>query len=109
MKAKELKSKDGIKFTLEDKEYELKFNMNTFCELEDVYEDINQAFEDLKKMKLKAVRALIYAAVKTEDKTATLKGVGEKLGIDDLERLANLINEGLDKAMPELDEDTLGE
>ena len=39
MKAVELRNK-GFKFTLVNKEYELKFNMNTFCELEEVYGDI---------------------------------------------------------------------
>ncbi|SHK59479.1 hypothetical protein SAMN02745883_02417 [Caminicella sporogenes DSM 14501] len=53
MKASELKNK-GIKFTLADKEYELKFNMNTFCKLEEIYDDINKAFEDLQNMKIKS-------------------------------------------------------
>ena len=103
MKASELKNK-GIKFTLGDKEYELKFNMNTFCELEEVYGDLNKAFEDLQNMKVKAIRALIFAAVKVEDETATLKDVGEKLGINDLERLGIAINEALTTAMPQAEE-----
>jgi len=103
MKAVELKNK-GIKFELGDKEYELKFNMNTFCELEEVYEDLNKAFDDLQNMKVKAIRALIFSAVKVEDETATLKDVGEKLGINDLERLGIAINEALSTAMPEAEE-----
>lgn len=107
MKASELKNK-GIKFTLGDKEYELKLNMNTFCELEEIYGDLNAAFEDLQKMKLNAIRALIYAAVKVENEDITLKAVGEELGINDLERLGIAINESLSKSMPEADEN-LGE
>jgi hypothetical protein len=103
LKASELKNK-GIKFTLGDKEHELKLNMNTFCELEEVYEDLNKAFDDLQKMKIKAIRALIYAAVKVEDETATLKNVGELLEIKDLERLGKAINEALNTAMPEAEE-----
>lgn len=107
MKAAELKNK-GIKFKLGDKEHELKLNMNTFCELEEVYGDLNKAFDDLQSMKLKAVRALIYAAVKVEDENITLKTVGEQLGLNDLERLGTAINEALSKAMPEA-EDAQGE
>jgi len=107
LKAAELKNK-GIKFKLGNKEYELKLNMNTFCELEEVYGDINKAFDDLQSMKLKAVRALIYAAVKVEDEETTLKTVGEQLGLNDLERLGTAINEALGKAMPEAEEN-LGE
>ncbi|AHM55843.1 hypothetical protein EAL2_c05410 [Peptoclostridium acidaminophilum DSM 3953] len=107
MKAAELKHK-GIKFKLGDKEYELKLNMNTFCELEEVYGDLNTAFDDLQNMKLKAVRALIYAAVKAEDESVSLKAIGEQLGLNDLERLGTAINEALTKAMPEVEEN-LGE
>lgn len=107
MKASELKNK-GIKFMLGSKEHELKFNMNTFCELEEIYGDLNKAFDDLQAMKIKAIRALIYAAVKVDDETATLRSVGEKLEIHDLERLGTAINEALSKAMPEASE-TVGE
>ncbi|MDY3361421.1 MAG: hypothetical protein SOY04_13685, partial [Clostridium celatum] len=100
MKAAELRNK-GIKFTLGNKEYELKFNMNTFCELEEVYGDINKAFEDLQLMKIKAIRALLYAAIKVEDDTVTLKSVGDLLKLGDLERLGAVINEALSESMPE--------
>ncbi len=108
MKAKDLKNK-GVPITLGDQTYELKFNMNTFCELEEVYDDINQAFEDLQKMKVKAMRALIYAAVKTQNDTITLQEVGELLGISELEDISKALNEALSDAMPEASEDTLGE
>lgn len=103
MKASELKNK-GIKFTLKGKEYDLKLNMNTFCELEEVYGDINKAFDDLQNMKIKAIRALIYSAIKVEDETATLKGIGELLEVNDLERIGTAINEALSTAMPEAEE-----
>ncbi len=108
MKAKDLKNK-GVPITLGDQTYELKFNMNTFCELEEVYDDINQAFEDLQKMKVKAMRALIYAAVKTQNDTITLQEIGELLGISELEDISKALNEALSDAMPEASEDTLGE
>lgn len=107
MKASELKNK-GIKFKLGEKEYELKLNMNTFCELEEVYGDLNKAFDDLQNMKLKAVRALIYSAVKVENESVTLKTIGEQLGLSDLENLGTAINEALNIAMPEANE-TSGE
>jgi len=103
MKAAELKNK-GVKFNLEGKEYELKFDMNTFCELEEVYGDINQAFEDLQNKKIKAVRALIYSAVKAENESVTLKEVGQMLTLHDMEKLGAAINEALVIAMPEVTE-----
>lgn len=103
MKASELKNK-GIKITIGNKEYELKFDMNTFCELEDIYGDINQAFEDLQNRKIKAIRALIYSAIKAEDESVTLKEVGRMLTLNDMERLGTAINEALNMAMPEVTE-----
>jgi len=50
--------------------------------LEEVYGDLNKAFDDLQSMKLKAVRALIYAAVKVEDEEITLKTVGRAAGVE---------------------------
>ena len=78
--------------------------MNTFCELEEVYGDINKAFEDLQLMKIKAIIALLYAAIKVEDDTVTLKSVGDLLQIGDLERLGTVINEALSESMPEIEE-----
>ena len=78
--------------------------MNTFCELEEIYGDINKAFEDLQLMKIKAIRALLYAAIKVEDNSATLKSVGDLLQLSDLERLGTVINEALSESMPEIEE-----
>ena len=78
--------------------------MNTFFELEEVYGDINKAFEDLQLMKIKAIRALLYAAIKVEDDTVTLKSVGDLLQLGDLERLGTVINEALSESMPEIEE-----
>lgn len=103
MKASELRNK-GIKFNLGEKEYELKLNMNTFCELEEIYGDINKAFDDLQLMKFKAIRALIYAAIKVEDESVTLKSVGDLLGLEDMERLGEVINEALNESMPGVEE-----
>ena len=69
--------------------------MNTFCELEEVYGDINKVFEDFQLMKIKAIRALLYAAIKVEDDTVTLKSVGDVLQLSDLERLGIVINDAL--------------
>ena len=78
--------------------------MNTFCELEDIYGDINQAFEDLQNRKIKAIRALIYSAIKAEDESVTLKEVGKMITLNDMERLGTAINEALNVAMPEVEE-----
>lgn len=103
MKGSELKNK-GIKFNLQGTDYELRFDMNTFCELEEVYGDINTAFEDLQNQKIKAIRALIYSAIKVENENVTLKEVGQMLTLQDMEKLGTAINEALLIAMPDVTE-----
>ena len=78
--------------------------MNTFYELEEVYVDINKVFEDLENRKIKAIKALIYSAIKAEDESVTLKEVGRMLTLSDMERLGTAINEALIIAMPEVTE-----
>jgi len=104
MKGIDLKSK-GIKVNIFGGERELRFDMNTFCELEEIYGDLNAAFDALSEMKLKAVRAFVYAALKSEDETMTLTKVGRNLGIEDLEMLASALSSALDLAMPEGEEE----
>ena len=99
MKGMDLKTK-SVKVNLLGKERELRFDMNTFCELEEIYGDLDVAFDALSKMKLKAVRAFVYAALKSEDDNITLTQVGKGLGIEDLESLANSLSEALESAMP---------
>jgi len=108
VKAAELKNK-GIKFKLNGKGYELKFDMNTFCELEEVYGDINQAFDDLQNRKIKAIRALIYSAIKAEDESVTLKDIGRMLTLNDMEAIGTTINEALNASMPEVTDENMGE
>ena len=82
--AKQLKTNkvNTTTFTLGDKEYEMKFDFNVMCELEEVYGDISLAMEDLQKTKVKAIRALIYSIIKIEDDSVTLKGIGAMLDMN---------------------------
>ena len=47
---------------------------------------------------------ILYAAIKVEDDTVTLKSVGDLLQLADLERLGTVINEALSESMPEIEE-----
>jgi hypothetical protein len=107
MKGMDLKTK-SVKVIIGGTEKNLRFDMNTFCELEEIYGDLNAAFDALTTMKLKAVRAFVYAALKSENEAITLSEVGRSLGIEDLEMLAGALSEALDISMPK-EEDPSGE
>lgn len=104
MKGMDLKTKT-VKVNILGSERNLRFDMNTFCELEEIYGDLNTAFDALSKMKLKAVRAFVYAALKSEDESITLTEVGKGLGIEDLEMLANALSDALTSSMPKGDDE----
>ena len=107
MKGMDLKTKT-VKVNILGSERNLRFDMNTFCELEEIYGDLNTAFDALSNMKLKAVRAFVYAALKSEDESITLNEVGKGLGIEDLEMLATALSEALTSSMPKGDDDPQG-
>ena len=116
MKGKELKKKAiATELKLYDKEYEkeivynIKFDFNAFIELEDVYGDISTAMEEIQTGKLKAVRALVYSAIKVEDPKITLKRVGELLDLNKMEDVMEVINKALAYSMPEKSDDLVGE
>ena len=46
----------------------------------------------------------IYSAIKAEDESVTLKEVGRMLTLNDMERLGTVINDALNVAMPEIEE-----
>jgi len=104
MKGMDLKTK-SVKVNILGSERNLCFDMNTFCELEEIYGDLNAAFDALSNMKLKAVRAFVYAALKSEDDSITLAQVGKGLGIEDLEMLATALSDALTSSMPKGDDD----
>lgn len=107
VKGKELKTKrsDVQTFELDGKQYEIRFDFNVLEELEDVYGDLNIAFEDLLNKKVKAIKRLIYAIVKVDDETVTLKGIGAKLDLDFIEGFAEKLGKTLVESMPEKTKD----
>lgn len=86
-----------------DKQRTLRFDMNAFIELEEVYGNINKAFEDMKKGKIKALRAFLYAGLKHEDESLTVQGIGRMIGASDFDSLADQIIASIDESLPEDD------
>lgn len=80
MKAKDLKN-ILIPLELGDKTYKIAFDFNAMAELDDVYGDFNKAIKAINgnNGKLKAIRALVYSAIKPRYEEITLIKVGELL------------------------------
>ena len=86
-----------------DRERTLLFNLNAFCDLEDVFGTVDDAMKALQDGKVKALRALLWAGLKHEDPGLTEEAVGAMLGLGDLQEISEAINKAIISAMPEID------
>lgn len=85
-----------------DKKRELRFDLNAMAELEEIYGDFQETIESLnKKISIKAMRALLYAGLKHEDESLTLKKVGSMVKMSDLAMLTQKITEAFTADMPD--------
>ena len=87
-----------------DKERHLKFDLNAFAELEDIYGDINTAFEAMQKGSIKAIRAMLWAGLVHEDKSLTIEQVGEMVHLGNMNEVMGAITKAISEAMPEASE-----
>ena len=99
-KGKDLQIKP-TKILLQGKEYELTFDLNAMAELEEKYDTIQNAIVELKKKKLSAVRAFVYACLKSNDETLSEHEVGKLVDINsfaDVEKaITSLMSESIEE------------
>ena len=107
IKGNQLKTKKSAPttFDLGGVTYKMSMDFNVMSELEEVYGDINKALNDLQLMKVKAIRAVIYATVKVENEEITLKEVGSMLDMSFMQDFARKMGLVMADSMPEKDED----
>lgn len=98
MNIKDVRAK-GIPVVL-DKPRTLKFTLNSFAELEDKFGSIDAAMEVLQSGSIKSMRTLLWTGLMHEDAALTEIEVGNFIGIQDLEDLANAISQAMGEAMP---------
>lgn len=84
-----------------DKERTLLYDFNAFIELEELYGDINKAFEGLEQLKMKPIRDMIWAGLIHEDENLTPKQVGKMLNMANVQEIATKIMEALGISLPE--------
>jgi hypothetical protein len=101
--AKEIKVK-SVPIVL-DKPRTLKFDLNAFIELEDLYGSIEAALEAMQsgKNQIKAIRAVLWAGLLHEEETLTPKQVGTMIDLDKLEEVTHALMEAIEGAMPPKD------
>lgn len=88
-----------------DKERHLKFDLNAFAELEDIYGDINAALEAIQKGSVKAIRAMLWAGLVHEDKSLKIEDVGAMIDMSNINEVVSIISDAISEAMPKEKED----
>lgn len=96
----------GVKIEL-DNVREIRFDLNAFCELEDIFGSIDKAFEALAEGSMKSIRGLLFAGLVHEDEALTIKKVGALVGFADMEVVAEKIGQAMGDAMPDQDSDVI--
>lgn len=98
---KDVKS-DAIKITLADGvERTLRFTLNAMAELEDRYGSVDEAFNQLDKNSIKAVRCVLWAGLIHEDPELTEQQVGNLIDMQYIQDLMKSLGVALDSDMPD--------
>jgi hypothetical protein len=89
-----------------DKERNLLLDMNAMSDFEDLTGKSFLKGFDLNNLKIKDVRALLWAGLHQEDKTLTPEAVGAMLGVSNIKDVMQAIYKAIASAVPETDDET---
>ncbi|MHB1652339.1 MAG: hypothetical protein ACYCVD_07655 [Desulfitobacteriaceae bacterium] len=83
-----------------DKKRHLVYDLNALSALEETYGAVDQAFSEVQKGSAKAIRALLWAGLVSEDPELTLVKAGMLVGLAGLASVSNKILEAVEAALP---------
>lgn len=90
----------GVKLMLGEKERTLKYDLNSFAELEERYGSVEEAMQVLQKGTIKGIRTLLWCGLVHEDEQLTEKQVGAMIDIGDLAELTEKLTVAMTGALP---------
>ena len=107
---KELKGDNAKnKIMLDGMEYDITLDLNAFAELEEIYGDVTEALDKLKKGSFKAIRAILFAILKSQNDKLTLVKVGKMINMSNIVEITNKLNMTAEQSLPELTEEAIEE
>lgn len=86
---------------LQGKRYIMNFDLNAMAELEDIFGSLQVAIAELKKKKLKAVRAFLYSVLKSSDENLTEFEVGKLIDMNNFTTIEKAITKLINNAFEE--------
>lgn len=91
----------GVKVTLGATEHTIKFDLNSFAELEERFGSVDEAMKKLQDGSIKGIRTLLWCGLVHENDKLTEKEVGAMVNIQDLEGLTAALTGALGSSLPE--------
>lgn len=107
--AKDLRNKNNNTIVLEGMEYDLSLDLNAFAELEDIYGNVTDALDGLENGSFKAIRAVLYAILKTQNEKLTLSKVGKMINMSNIVEITEKLNRTAESSLPKLEENDVEE
>ncbi|QDP99421.1 hypothetical protein FOH38_01995 [Lysinibacillus fusiformis] len=103
-KAKVMKD-EGVKITLGSEEFEVRFDLNALCNLQDKFGDFTKAFDGLDKRDFKKIRSLLHIGLANgANEDITEKEVGALINMKNISIVTDALTEAFGNAMPSTDE-----
>lgn len=104
-KAKVMKD-EGVKIKLGNKQFEVKFDLNALCNLQDKFGDITSAFDGMEKSDFKKIRSLLHIGLANgEHENITESEVGALIDMKNIDTVISALTTGFGNAMPSTDEE----
>jgi len=97
---------EGVKVTLGNKEFEVKFDLNALCNLQEKFGDFTKAFDGLEKQDFKKIRALLHVGLANgENIKITEEEVGALINMRNITTVTEAITQAFSDAMPSTTEE----
>lgn len=95
----------AVKVVLSDgKEREIKFTLNAMAELEDKYGSVEEAFKQLEKGSIKAIRFMLWASIIDEDEELTERQIGNLIDMNSIKEIMDALSTASDQDMPQAED-----
>jgi len=98
--------KKSVEITVDEEIFYLRYDLNALCELEDAYENIEDAFnfEENPKGAIGKLRKVLFVGLKANHPEITEATVGGMFTVENLSEFQDAIAKAMDIAMPEGDD-----
>lgn len=102
----EIMKDQGVKITLGNKDFEVRFDLNALCNLQDKFGDFTKAFDGLEKQDFKKIRSLLHVGLANgENIDISEAEVGALITMKNITTVTDAITQAFGNAMPSTDEE----